>query len=190
MKRIVRFGSILVTSARSAFGRPAECTSMRLSRSSEGKLPTRGRGEQYLGMMYSSSPATQSPRRPPARQSMRGWKLSCAQDGSSLLKRPAHCRLVHGGGGGEPVTVGLLASMRPVAAGVAAAELSAVELTAGGGGGGDDCCTTAPAAGSPAGVARLARSDGEVERLPRVGVAKSRSSDGLTLPPVKFSCAR
>ena len=88
-------GSSRTMSARSDFGLPCECTSIWLSRSSDGQLPARGWGEQYLPMMYSSSPATQSPRMPPAAQSMRGWKASWAHAGSALVKRPAHESDVH-----------------------------------------------------------------------------------------------
>ena len=73
---------------------PAEWTSTLASRSSDGNGPALGVGSQYLGMMYSSSPATQSPRTPPAFQLMFGWNFRSAHSGSSFAKRPAHERLV------------------------------------------------------------------------------------------------
>ena len=70
-------------------GRPCECTSRAFNRFSlDGQLPCLCYvwGEQYLGMIYSSSPATQSPRTPPAAQLMPGWKASSPHSGSALLE--------------------------------------------------------------------------------------------------------
>lgn len=46
-------------------------------------------GVQYLGKMYSSSPATQSPRTPPPSQSIAGWKERRAHEGSRMPWREA-----------------------------------------------------------------------------------------------------
>ena len=155
-------------SARLAFGLSAEWTSIRSRRSSDGQLP-RGRRwrEQYLGMMYSSSPATQSPRTPPAFQLIPGWKVSSAHAGSFSVNRPAQASELHGGGGETADTsTCMMAARGSLADGTAAT---------GGGGGDDDSTAAAPAA---------------ADRLARAGTAKLRSSDGGATPPEKFSRAR
>ena len=78
---------------------PAEWTSTLASRSSDGNGPALGVGSQYLGMMYSSSVATQSPRTPvpwprTPFQSMLGWNGRSAHDGSVAVCRVAQDRSV------------------------------------------------------------------------------------------------
>ena len=94
---------------------PAEWTSTLASRSSDGNGPALGVGSQYLGMMYSSSVATQSPRTPvpwprTPFQSMLGWNVRSAHDGSFAVCRVAHDRSVQkdvGAASGSAAAAGL-----------------------------------------------------------------------------------
>ena len=97
-------GSCAATSASWLCGRACECTSAASSRSGDGHFLPVGAGwpggVQYGDcIMYWYSPTRQSPRTPPPFQSMRGWKESCTQSGSSDCSLVVHDSRLHGGGG-------------------------------------------------------------------------------------------
>jgi hypothetical protein len=176
---------------------------MAFRRSSDGQLPLRGRAEQYLGMMYSSSPATQSPRRPPAAQSILGWKRRSAHWGSFAAKRLAHFSVVHvadGGGGGSSAVVVDPMSTRVVKS------ASAVEEAAADGGGELNGSRVLPsAAGRLAAGAVMDEEEGKEEEecsttvctaateaakgFPATLTGTARFGVGAEVPD-RFSCAR